>query len=185
MSPDGEDRRPMNRNGHGTGSGSPRWILVIQPAQRELFDLLQERLKGTDVQVILDRRERERRRGSLGPTMERRNTDRRRQRPVGMVAQASPSPARATAPAAERFAPQAGTARDEAFTTQRCPTCAVVLELEMPRFPHPPARVDLEIGHVAANGHGQDGSNHYVEIAAFTISGRVILNQRLPARIQR
>lgn len=63
--------------------------------------------------------------------------------------------------------------------TQSCPTCLESVELELPRFPHPPARVEMEIRHVAASG--RDG-HHNVEIAAFTVSGRLILSQRVPAR---
>jgi hypothetical protein len=54
--------------------------------------------------------------------------------------------------------------------------CAESVELELPRFPHPPARVEMEVGH--SSGSGQ----HYAEIAAFTVSGRLILSQRVPAR---
>ncbi len=49
----------------------------------------------------------------------------------------------------------------------------------MPRFPHPPARVEMEVGHLT--GNGREG-HHYVEIAAFTVSGRLLLSQRVPAR---
>jgi hypothetical protein len=73
---------------------------------------------------------------------------------------------------------QAAPPADNALA-QRCPTCAEPVELEMPRFPHPPARVEMEVGH--ATGNGRDG-HHYVEIAAFTVSGRLILSQRVPAR---
>lgn len=175
----------MGVNGKGNGGSSPpRWLLVIQPGQEELYDVLRERLEGTEVHVVLDRRGRERRRGSLGPTMERRNTDRRRQRPMGLVARATSR----EAGAASAAVPARGASRTEAaraqenLTAHRCPTCSVMLELEMPRFPNPPARVDMEIGHVGASG--QD-SQHYAEIAAFTISGRILLSQRLPARVQR
>ena len=36
----------------------------------------------------------------------------------------------------------------------------------------------MEVAHVA----GSVGDEHYVEIAAFTVSGRMILSQRVPAR---
>jgi len=166
----------METNGH-----RPRWFLVVKPEQGELLAILKERLKGSGVDVVLDRRSRERRRGSLGPAMDRRVTDRRRQRPIALLSVASvpeetPAPTQPGSEAAHRAAtpgPQNGA------VTHRCPTCAESVELELPRFPHPPARVDMEVGHTA--GNGRDG-HHYVEIAAFTVSGRLILSQRVPAR---
>ena len=164
---------------NGTNGSGPRWLLVIKPEQHELYEILRKRLGGSGVEVMLDRRRRERRRGSFGPGMDRRQTDRRRQRPVAHVAVAA-TPADAAhspasgAPARGRAAPP----REDALA-QRCPTCAESVELEMPRFPHPPARVEMEVGHLT--GNGRDG-HHYVEIAAFTVSGRLILSQRVPAR---
>ncbi len=167
----------MESNGNGNGTG-PRWYLVVKPDQRELYETLKERLEGSGVEVLLDRRSRERRRGSLGPTMDRRTVERRRQRPLALL-----SVATATAPqkAAESAAAQSAAAprlRNVAVT-HRCPTCAEAVELELPRFPHPPARVEMEVGHTT--GNGRDG-HHYAEIAAFTVSGRLILSQRVPAR---
>jgi hypothetical protein len=130
------------------GNGPPRWYLVVKPDQRALYEVLRERLEGSGVEVVLERRSRERRRGSFGPAMDRRQTDRRRQRPIAHLAEAAR------------------------------PTCASSVELEMPRFPHPPARVEMEVAHVAAGSRNE----HYVEIAAFTVSGRLILSQRVPGR---
>jgi hypothetical protein len=158
------------------GSG-PRWYLIVRPDQRELYDVLRTRLEGSGVDVLVDRRSRERRRGSLGPAMDRRSVERRRQRPIAVMSVvAAPEDAVAVAPApapATAARPQAQAVR------HRCPTCAESVELELPRFPHPPARVEMEVSH--ATGNGRDG-HHYAEIAAFTISGRLILSQRVPAR---
>jgi hypothetical protein len=161
----------METNGH-----RPRWFLVIRGDQRDLLQILTERLEGSGVEVLLDRRSRERRRGSLGPAMDRRNSDRRRQRPIALLSVAS-VPEAAPAPAPERRT--ASTPVHNGAVTHRCPTCAESVELELPRFPHPPARVDMEVGH--ATGNGKEGQ-HYVEIAAFTVSGRLILSQRVPGR---
>jgi hypothetical protein len=154
----------------GKGAG-PRWVLVVKPEQTELIQVLQAHLEGSGIQVIVDRRSRERRRGSLGPAMDRRLTERRRQRSIAFMSVASvseepPAPA-AAQPAAAHPSP--------APVVHRCPTCLESLELELPRFPHPPARVEMDIRHATSNGHT-------VEIAAFTISGRLILSQRVPAR---
>ena len=166
----------MSENGNGT----TQWYLVVKPDQRGLYEILRERLEGSEVEVVLERRSRERRRGSFGPAMDRRQTDRRRQRPLAVLSKAVPPElqvARAvTPPATER----AEAARGHGATvTQPCPTCASSVLLEMPRFPHPPARVEMEVAHVTA---GSRDAQHYVEIAAFTVSGRLILSQRVPGR---
>jgi hypothetical protein len=161
------------------GNGPARWLLVVKPEQRELFALLRERLEGSGIEVLVDRRRHERRRGSFGPGMDRRVSDRRRQRPLAQLSlmtapvEAAPSP-----PAGESPKVEPSRVRDEAVA-QRCPTCAEAIEHEMPRFPHPPARVEMEVAHM--KGNGREG-HHYVEIAAFTVSGRLILSQRVPAR---
>jgi hypothetical protein len=161
------------------GTGPIRWFLVVKPDQGELFKLLRERLDGTGVEVLIERRRRERRRGGLGSGMDRRVNDRRRQRPFALLSAAAASLG-ASDPAPTAASPRAAAASPEsAAVTHRCPTCAAAVELELPRFPHPPARVEMEVGHVT--GNGRDGQ-HYVEIAAFSVSGRLLLSQRVPAR---
>jgi hypothetical protein len=109
--------------------------------------------------------------------MDRRQTDRRRQRPIAHLAEAAP-PEVAVARGGPGPAMRAEGPRAQDAVTQPCPTCASSVELEMPRFPHPPARVEMEVAHVAAGSRNE----HYVEIAAFTVSGRLILSQRVPGR---
>jgi hypothetical protein len=155
-----------------------RWVLVVGSSQWELFEILRERLDGSGIRVVVERRTRERRRGSLGPPMDRRITDRRRQRPLGLLTPALPGEAGEVSAAAPVEAATNG-ARLKPIT-QRCPTCASSIELELPRFPHPPARVDMEVAHVAGTNRRPQ---HYVEIAAFTVSGRLILSQRVPGRL--
>jgi hypothetical protein len=163
----------MGRNGN-----TPiRWFLVIKSEQRELLEILHERLKGSGIEVVAERRSRERRRGSLGPLMDRRQSDRRRQRPLAHLSAASvEAPPSATVAVPSRAA--SSRSREGPFT-HPCPTCASVIELELPRFPHPPARVEMEVAHVEVNSRD---AQHYVEIAAFTVSGRLILSQRVPGR---
>jgi hypothetical protein len=159
------------------GNGSTRWYLIVKPEQRDLLAVLRERLDGSGVEVLVDRRSRERRRGSLGPAMDRRVNDRRRQRPVALLSVAAPVEVRGALPATGTSRAARPRPKDAAVTHQ-CPTCASAVELELPRFPHPPARVEMEVAHVP----GRSRDEHYVEIAAFTISGRLILSQRVPAR---
>ena len=160
------------------GKGPTRWCLVVKPEQRELIEILRARLEGSGVKVRVERRTRERRRGSLGPLMERRQNDRRRQRSVALLSTAPPVEAAELVRVA--FSPSAATvASQETPVTHPCPTCASEIELELPRFPHPPARVEMEVAHV--DGNNRD-AHHFVEIAAFTVSGRLILSQRVPGR---
>jgi hypothetical protein len=160
------------------GTGPARWYLVVKPEQRELLAILRERLHGSGVEVVIERRSRERRRGSFGPGMDRRQNDRRRQRPVAFLSAASLVEVAPPVPTGTSVRAQAARSQ-EAPLTHPCPTCASAIQLDMPRFPHPPARVEMEVAHVAA---GSRDAQHYVEIAAFTVSGRLILSQRVPGR---
>ncbi|MGH7341267.1 MAG: hypothetical protein ACREKH_12330, partial [Candidatus Rokuibacteriota bacterium] len=64
-----------------------RWVIVVPRAERELYDRLRERLRGDPwFQVLLERRQGDRRRAaSDGRSGDRRRTDRRQQRPAGLV----------------------------------------------------------------------------------------------------
>jgi hypothetical protein len=161
----------------GTDNSQPRWFLVVRGDQHELLDILKGRLEGSDIEVVPDRRSRERRRGSFGPAMDRRVNDRRRPRPIAQLSVVAPAKEATTEPAATRRRLEG--ARNGSIT-HPCPTCAEPVELELPRFPQPPARVEMEVGHSTGNGNGRGA--HYVEIAAFTVSGRLILSQRVPGR---
>jgi hypothetical protein len=161
------------------GTEPARWFLVVGPNQWELFEILHERLAGSGIDVVIERRTRERRRGSLGPAMDRRSTERRRQRAVAHVCVVVPSEAAEPAPIAESPKARTNGARPGPLT-HPCPKCASSIELDLPRFPHPPARVEMEVAHVTGNNRR---AQHYVEIAAFTVSGRLILSQRVPARM--
>ncbi len=162
----------------GTNGSKPHWFLVVKPNEHALYEVLRQRLEGSGVEVLLDRRSRERRRGSLGPAMDRRTNDRRRPRPIALLSVAAVSEDASAVAQPARAATPAVSARNGAVT-HRCPTCSESVELELPRFPHPPARVEMEVGH--ANGAGRE-TQHYVEIEAFTVSGRLIMSQRVPAR---
>jgi hypothetical protein len=165
----------MGKNGTAPG----RWFLVVKPDQRELVEILRARLEGSGVEVLVERRTRERRRGSLGPLMERRQNDRRRERPIALLTTAPP--VEAAEPVRVAHSPSVRkVASREAAITHPCATCASEIELELPRFPHAPARVEMEVAHV--EGTNNRDAQHFVEIAAFTVSGRLILSQRVPGR---
>jgi hypothetical protein len=160
----------------GTQSQPAGWILVIQPRERALFELLRKRLADTPVTVLLDRRQRERRRGSMGHGVDRRTVERRRRRSVAWLVPAEAPEIRVPVTPPEA---RPDRARNADALTRPCPTCTAEVELDLPRFPQPPARLELTVSHVAANGRGPE---HYVEIAAFTVTGRLLLSQRAPGR---
>jgi hypothetical protein len=145
-----------------------RWLVVLQPNQRALYEVLRQSLKAdSPVSVIYDRRFRERRRGGVSARSDRRRTDRRQRRPSGwfyeaeivrMVAERPSGGAAPGAPAAS------------APTLVVCAECGTELEFELPRFPQPPARLETEPIHA--------GLQHFVEIHAFTATGRPLLSQR-------
>lgn len=143
--------------------GKTHWLIVLQGNQRALYDALRASLKpDSPVTVMYDRRLRERRRGSDSPRGDRRRADRRQRRPSGwlyegevvrIVESPAPGPAASAVPAG-----------------RACAECGVELEFEMPRFPQPPARLEVETIHA--------GGQHFVEIHAFTATGRPLLSQR-------
>ncbi len=146
-------------------AGRPRWILVVgREAPRPLYELLRERLEGSGVAVVLDRRDR-RAGAAVG---ERRIAERRRDRPLAVLAEPGGAPLGAVGPAPDAASPPA---------TEQCPRCGVSLEFDLPRFPQAPARLEMQVAHPDPRNGG-----HYVEIAAFTVSGRLLLSQRVPAR---
>src|SRR5262249_58842344 len=103
------------------------WFLVLKADQQELLEILKGRLEGSGVEVLLDRRARERRRGSLGPAMDRRVSDRRRQRPIGQLSVVA-SPSAETVPEPDVPARRAASARHGSITHRR-PTRTQSVEL--------------------------------------------------------
>lgn len=146
------------------------WLIVLQPNQRALYEVLRKSLKEeSPVTVIYDRRFRERRRGSVSSRSDRRRTDRRQRRPNGWLYEAEIVRIVAAPPSREE-APGPRPASEPPLTSRACPDCGTELEFEMPRFPQPPARLDIEPIHA--------GLQHFVEIHAFTVTGRPLLSQR-------
>jgi hypothetical protein len=77
-----------------TRSAPRRFILVVQPQQRELYRILRQALEGTGVDVFYERRVGQRRRVAAGPTAaERRRIDRRRPRPSAIAYEVALAPA--------------------------------------------------------------------------------------------
>jgi hypothetical protein len=153
-----------------------RWVIVVPRAERELYDRLRERLGGdASFRVLLERRQGDRRRAaSDGRSGDRRRSDRRQQRPVGLVYLAAVS---CPDVIFDLPAPATAANRGPTLITAACPACAAMLSFELPRFPKPPARLDAEVLHVGGVGTPL----HYAEIQAFTVSGRPLLIGRIQA----
>jgi len=148
---------------------APRLVVVVQPNQRDLYKLLRQRLEEIAL-VIADRRQRERRSGRSGEGPERRHGDRRRRRPRAWFYPAETLDVHATEGHASAIPSGAQ------ILTKDCPTCAMVVRVEMPRFPRPPARLETDVIHMQ---QANRGVVHYVEIQAFTASGRPLLVHRV------
>ena len=147
-----------------------RWLIVLQSHQRGLYEVLRRSLKEeSPVTVIYDRRERERRRGSDSPRSDRRRTDRRQRRPSGWLYEAEILRIIETDASRAKPSPARGPA-ERGLASRSCPECGTEVEFEMPRFPQPPARLEVETLH--------SGRQHFVEIHAFTATGRPLLSQR-------
>jgi hypothetical protein len=147
-----------------------RWLIVLQPNQRALYEALRQSLKEeSPVTIIYDRRFRERRRGGVSARSDRRRTDRRQRRPSGWFYEAEMVRIVAEPPSGEE-APGSPPASSPRRTSVVCADCGTEIEFDMPRFPHPPARLETEPIHA--------GLQHFVEIQAFTVTGRPLLSQR-------
>lgn len=153
-----------------------RWVVVVRREHAALSSSLRGSFDRRFVEVILDRRQGERRRSVAVTGTERRHTDRRR-------------------PPRSRFRLAHEADGFQVFECDgrvlvQCGECAEALEYEMPHFREPPARLNVEVLHVRKAVVGtlrpQLGAEAYVqhsaEIQAFTAAGRPLLSCRLPAR---
>jgi hypothetical protein len=155
----------------------PRLLIVIQQHQRDIYELLRQHLKeDAPVTLIYERRVGERRRGGGAQRTDRRRTDRRQRRPDAWLYDAVilGVDQRDARPPESPAAP-----RDSTVTVAACPECAAAIEFEMPRFPQPPARLESEVIH---SQQSPSAALHYVEIHAFTASGRPLLSHRVQAK---
>jgi hypothetical protein len=85
------DDAPSNAPRHEKAVTPPvrRWVLIVQPQQRDLYRVLREALVAAAVEVLYERRVGPRRRTVAAPGAgERRRTDRLRPRPTAVVYQA-------------------------------------------------------------------------------------------------
>jgi hypothetical protein len=152
-----------------------RWLVVVPRSDLELYESLRRALKeNAPFDVILERRQGERRRAGQAQGLDRRRSDRRQRAPAGAVYLSGKPPGDAVGPPSSASGVVTAHA---AVVDTACPACWVPLSFELPRFPKPPARLEAEVVHVG----GPRASQHFAEIQAFTVSGRLLLVQRVQA----
>ena len=144
----------------------PRWLLVVDASQRELYEMLRERLQGSGLEVVLERRQSEARRRPAGggPEPEGRQAERRYGQSVAGIYP--------VLSVGERLASIA------------CPECSVALEFEMPPLEPSAARVETTVLH---RHDASFGVQHYVDVRAVLSAGkpsvqRVQARRRMPRR---
>lgn len=153
--------------------GVPHWLVVVCRDRPEVHARLRRSFDRSPlVEVLVDRRQAERRRARAAVSRDQRRVDRRQ----------PPRPGDAGSGGRYRLIQE----RDGCHileTTRRigarCPECAADLEFELPRFAEPPTRLDATVVHARSGG---GGAQHYVETEAFTPSGRSLLACRILAR---
>jgi hypothetical protein len=164
------------------GGHRPRWLIVVQRTQRDLYDVLRERFESRGIVVVVDRRRAERRRDAAARGVERRRTDRRQRRPIVWMCPAETSDL--IAPDIGRLEFTAGpmpTSEGAGYATNTCPDCGITVEFEIPRFAEPPARLTVTVLH---RTDPTFGVQHYVDVLAFTAAGRSQPTQRVQAQRQ-
>lgn len=153
--------------------GPPRWTIVVRAADTALYAKLREQFVGASwVAVHLDRRRGDRRQATGLPEVERRWANRRANR------EGSPLPR------SHRLSHEPpGCAVYELVDLEAatdCPTCGQTVWFEMPRFGEPPRRLELKVDHEDVTPRRP---RHIVDVDAFGVTGRPLLNFRVVARL--
>lgn len=155
---------------------APYWLIVVRPDRQELYVRLCRSFAQTPfVEVIVDRRNGDRRRGSTGVTSDRPRGDRRggdRRKPRALRAAATDG--YRLIERAEGFQVFEADGR----VPVRCFECDTLVEFEMPRFGELPARLAVDVIHAEAT---QYRARHFVEALAYRASGRPFLACRVVA----
>jgi hypothetical protein len=149
----------------------PRWVIITRVDRPGVYPALQRSFIGsTWVEVVVDRRRGERRRGTVPPGEDRRLAGRRSadQHPAQM-------PLFRLAHRGDGFETYEATGP----APERCPQCGAMVSVELPRFAEPPFRLDLAVVHEPIS---PDRARHVVEFQSFSATGRVLLASRLFVR---
>jgi hypothetical protein len=148
-------------------------VIVVQVDRPDVYTTLRRNYAGSPwVEVVVDRRRGERRRGGgSGQDVNRRKSRGRR------TADGDPALS-----ASFRLANRGnGTEVYEVVGPEAtgCPRCGATVNVELPRFVEPPVRLVLNVIH---EGSSTNGGKHSVELQSFSATGRVLLATRLAGR---
>jgi hypothetical protein len=172
------ERIPHTPAGPGITPTRSRWVIVVPVGRADTYAALRRRFgRSPWVDVVIDRRRGDRRRGEQplqdegGAMVERRTAPRRK--------------TVKNAPTLESFFRLAyqldGCDVYEATSPEsaRCPDCGVRVSLELPTFAEPPVRLELVLRH-EPTAHGV---RHVGECQSLSAAGRVLLSMRLVGRV--
>ena len=146
-------------------------MIVTRVDRAEVYPALQRSFAGSAwVEVVVDRRRGERRRGTAPRADDQRLAGRRSadQHP----AQTPPFRLAHRGDGFEAYE-ATGPAQDH------CPECGAMVSIELPRFVEPPFRLDLTVVHEPIQ---PDRARHVVDLQSFSATGRVLLASRLFVR---
>ena len=149
----------------------PRWVIVTRADRPEAAPALRRMFAASAwVDVVVDRRQGERRHGAAQVAGERRLAGRR-----SADRDPTQTPQFRLAHRAEGFEAYEATGP----VPGRCPECGAMVSVELPRFVEPPVRLDVAVIHEPI----QPGrARHMVDLQSFSATGRVLLASRLLAR---
>ena len=151
-----------------------RWVVVVWPDRAPLLARLSPAFgQSAWVEVLVDRRHADRRQERRTHGDEQRLVDRR----SAVVTGGTPN--YRVAYRGDGFDVYEATS----FVSMPCGECGIPGVFEMPRFGEPPARLDLQVIHEAAEPKPQPGrARHLVEIQSLGATGRPLLAARHLAR---
>jgi hypothetical protein len=169
-----EQRIPHTQPGPGVAPARSRWVIVVPVDRPDAYESLRRSFaRSAWVDVVMDRR-----RGQSGAaagagapvdrrTVGHRSTlpDPTREPPFRLAHRGD------GCEVYESTGPEAG----------RCPECAALVSVELPRFVEPPVRLELIVRHEPIPA---DRSRHVVELQSFSPTGRVLLATRLAGRVR-
>lgn len=166
--------------GSDSSPGRPRWLIIVERGEDDLYELMRRRFESLGVVVILDRRRADRRRGRAAQAVERRRMERRQRRPIAWIYPSQPADVLGpdVGPLDLTAGPMPGTEATH-LIEKTCPECAMAVEFEMPRLPDLSARVETAVAH---RTDPTFGVQHYADVRAVDDSGRVLARHSIQAQ---
>jgi hypothetical protein len=152
-----------------------RWVIVVQVDRPDVYASLRRSYAGSPwVEVVVDRRRGERRKGGGQAQETNRRKSRGRRTSDG-------DPALGTSFRLAHRGNGSDVYEVVGPEATGCPRCGALVNVELPRFVEPPVRLVLTVVH---EGTSTDGARHSVELQSFSATGRVLLATRLAGRVR-